>query len=269
MSSGNAVTRVASRDGTEIAYERTGEGPPLVLVHGTAGDRTDWRLVLPGLAEQFTVYALDRRGRGESGDSDEYALEREFEDVAAVVDVVDDPVVLLGHSAGALYSLEAALLTDNLERLVLYEPPITEAGESLVPEETVARIETLLSEGDREAALTVFLREVAGESQAEIETLKAGPAWDVGIEVAHTVPREVRALDGYRVDPDRFAAFTVPTLLLSGGESPLFMEQATALVDKALPDTRIVTLPGQGHEATNTAPELFVETVVGSLRAPE
>ncbi|WP_224450091.1 alpha/beta fold hydrolase [Haloprofundus salilacus] len=265
------MNRVASRDRTEIAYERTGEGPPLVLVHGTAplGTHADWQLVLSDFAERFTVYALDRRGRGESGDAVDYALEREFEDVAAVVDSIGEPVVLVGHSLGALCSLEAALLTDNLERLVLYEPPIPEEGETLTDEETVARIEALFDDGDREGALTLFLREVAGESRTEIESLKASPEWEVAIEAAHTVPREVRAVDAYRFDPDRFAEFTVPTLLLSGGDGPLFMKQATALVDKVVPNTRIVTLPGVGHEALSTAPELFVETVLEALLTTE
>ncbi|WP_117591375.1 alpha/beta fold hydrolase [Haloprofundus halophilus] len=268
MTSVASTDRATSSDGTEIAYERTGDGPPLVLVHGTAGDHTDWQRVRPALDERFAVYALDRRGRGESVDTAKYALERELEDVAAVVDSVDEPVVLLGHSAGALYALEATLRTDNVERLVLYEPPIAEVGERLVPAETVARIEAHLDDGDREEAFTVFLREAAGESREDIEALKAAPAWGVGLETAHTIPREIRAIDDYRFDSDRFAAFTVPTLLLSGGESPPFMERATALVDKALPNTRVVTLPGAGHEAMNTAPESFVETVVESLRSP-
>src|SRR5918997_3847853 len=104
---------VASKDGTTIAYRRSGEGPPLVLVHGTAGDHGRWRPVLPAFEERFAVYAIDRRGRGGSGDSEDYTIEREFEDVAAVVDSVGEPALVLGHSYGALCALEAALLTRN------------------------------------------------------------------------------------------------------------------------------------------------------------
>ena len=115
---------VTSKDGISIAYERRGKGQPLVLIHGTAADHTRWEPVLPGLEKQFTVYAVDRRGRGQSGDGDSYAIELEYEDVAAVVDSVPGPVDLLGHSYGAICSLEASLKTSNLRKLVLYEPPI-------------------------------------------------------------------------------------------------------------------------------------------------
>src|SRR5688572_24310787 len=113
-----------SGDGTTIACEKIGSGPPLVLVHGTAADHTRWAPVLPALSGRFTIYACDRRGRGASGDGASYAMEREFEDVAAVVDGIGGPVDLLGHSYGALCSLEAAVLARNLRRLALYEPPI-------------------------------------------------------------------------------------------------------------------------------------------------
>ena len=111
-------------DGTRIAYLRTGDGPPLVLVHGTADDHTLWSSLLPTLAERFTVYAVDRRGRGDSGDADGYAVEREFEDVAAVIDSIGEPVNLLGHSYGACLALEAALLTGNIHKSILYDPGI-------------------------------------------------------------------------------------------------------------------------------------------------
>ena len=107
---------ITFRDGTPVAYWRSGEGPPLVLVHGTAADHSRWRPVLPALEEHFTVYAVDRRGRGGSGDSDDYTVEREFEDVAAVVDSIGESVNLLGHSYGGLLALEATLLTGNVRQ---------------------------------------------------------------------------------------------------------------------------------------------------------
>jgi len=119
---------VTSVDGTPIVYWRSGEGPPLVLVHGASADHSRWTPVLPAFEQRFTVYAVDRRGRGGSGDSDDYTIEREFEDVAAVVDSLGEPANLLGHSYGALCALEAALLTRNVRKLVLYEPGINVAG---------------------------------------------------------------------------------------------------------------------------------------------
>jgi pimeloyl-ACP methyl ester carboxylesterase len=116
------MEKVTSPDGTRIAYYRSGAGAPLILVPGTgAANPVAWTAVLPALEAHFSVYAVDRRGHGESGDSPTYAIEREFEDIAAVVDSIGGPVNLLGHSFGGLCALEAALLTPNLRKLVLYE----------------------------------------------------------------------------------------------------------------------------------------------------
>lgn len=113
---------ITSADGATIAYERSGSGPSLVLVHGATADHTTWAPALPLLEEHFTVYAMDRRGRGDSGDADDYALDREAEDVVALVETIDEPVTLLCHSFGGLCALEAAPRTDRLRRLVPYEP---------------------------------------------------------------------------------------------------------------------------------------------------
>jgi pimeloyl-ACP methyl ester carboxylesterase len=138
---------IGSRDGTAIGYERSGHGPPLVLVHGTTADHTRWTPILPPLEQRFTVFALDRRGRGLSGDSGDYTIELEFDDVAAVVDSIGEPVVLLGHSYGALCSLEAALRTSNVQRLILYEPPIP-AGVVIYAPAVIDRLKVLLDNGD-------------------------------------------------------------------------------------------------------------------------
>jgi pimeloyl-ACP methyl ester carboxylesterase len=161
---GGQVETITSKDGTQIAYRRSGEGPPLVLVHGAAADHGRWSPVLPALEERFTVYAIDRRGRGGSGDADGYAIEREFEDVASVVDSIGDPVNLLGHSYGALCSLEVALLTRNVRKLVLYEPPINVAGKGIYPVGVVERMEAMLEAGDRDGVVVTTMREVAGLS---------------------------------------------------------------------------------------------------------
>src|SRR3712207_5341805 len=141
---------VTSKDSTPIAYWQSGEGPPLVLVHGTAADHSRWAPVLPAFEQRFTVCALDRRGRGGSGDSnDYYAIEREFEDVAAVVDSFGEPAFLLGHSYGALCALEAALLSRNVRKLVLYDPGIEVSGQEIYSPEVIERLEALLEAGDR------------------------------------------------------------------------------------------------------------------------
>lgn len=257
---------VTSADGTPIAYERTGSGPPLVLVHGATADHTRWGPVRPGLAERFTVYAVDRRGRAESGDADEYALEREFEDVAAVVDAADGPAVLLGHSFGATCALEAALRTDDLRALVLYEPPLPVGGHDPDAGGALAAMQRLAEKGERERALVLFFREVVGVSAAELDAVRSAPDWQARVDRVHTVVREVRARRGYEFDPERFATLTTPTLL-AGSESGTLHEDATSALDTALPNSRVVVLDGEGHAGMSTAPDRFVDAVLGFVRS--
>lgn len=264
---------ITSTDGTKLACWRSGEGPPLVLVHGTSADHSRWSPVLPAFEQSFTVYTMDRRGRGGSGDADGYAIEREFEDVASVVDSIGEPVHLLGHSYGALCSLEGALLTRNVRKLVLYEPPVDVTGERINPPGVIDRMEAMLEAGDREGIVTTLMRELAGLPPEAIEHLRSLPAWRTRLDAAHTIPREARAEEAYRFDPDRFADFVAPTLLLLGSESPAAFEEAEKAVDEALPDSRIVVMDGQGHAAIDTGTDLFTAEVLrfltdGAQQAP-
>lgn len=282
MPTTTTIKTVTSTDGTAIAYERTGSGPPLVLVHGTTADRTRWEPVRPALAEHFEVYAMDRRGRGDSGDgperrsgdqldddasggAPEYAIEREVEDVVAVVDSVDEPVALLGHSYGAICALEAALRTNDVERLVLYEPPLRVGDPDRDTEPVLAEMEALIGAGEREAALVLFFEDVVGAPPAELESLRSAPNWPARVDAVHTVVREERARKAYPFDPARFAALRTPTLLLAGSESARFLKDGTEALDEALHDSRVVVLEGQAHAAMNTAPERFSEAVCAFL----
>ena len=148
------MEKVLSRDGTSIAYHSSGTGAPLVLVHGTGGTSQRWAPVLPLLEKHFAVYAMDRRGRGESGDgASPYSAQREFEDVAAVVDAIGTGVHLFGHSYGAVCALEASLLTDRIDRLILYEPPIPLPGPRDEDDGVLKKLEDLLAAGERAAVL--------------------------------------------------------------------------------------------------------------------
>ena len=257
-----------SVDGTPIAYWRSGEGPPLVLVHGTAADHSRWASVLPAFEQRFTVYAIDRRGRGGSGDSNDYAVEREFEDVAAVVDSLGESAVLLGHSYGALCALETALLTRNVRKLVLYDPGIEVVGEEIYPHEVIERLEALLRARDRDGVVATTMREVAGLPLETVEYMRSQPVWQARVDAAHTIPRELRAVKAYRFDPERFGDLGVPTLLLSGGDSPAALRKAAEAVDEMLPDSRLVVMPGQGHAAMDTGTDLFTTKVLRFLEGP-
>jgi pimeloyl-ACP methyl ester carboxylesterase len=259
---------VTSKDGTPIAYWRGGKGPPLVLVHGAPADHSRWAPVLPAFEQSFTVCAVDRRGRGGSGDSDDYAIEREFEDIAAVVDSLGEPANLLGHSYGALCALEAALLTRNIRKLVLYEPGMDVTGEGLNPHEVIERLEALLEAGDRDGVVATMLRELAGASPEVVEHMRSLPAWQARVSAADALPRELRAEDAYRFDPERIRDLRVPTLLLTGSESPAILAEVEEAVDEALPNSRIVVMAGQGHVAMDTGTDLFTTEVLRFLEGP-
>jgi pimeloyl-ACP methyl ester carboxylesterase len=263
------MEQIISKDKTPIAYRRSGSGPPLVLVHGTGGSGVRWTPVLPALEAHFSLYAVDRRGRGQSGDAGSYAIEREFEDVAAVVDSIGRPVHLLGHSYGGICALEAALLTPNIRKLILYEPPIPVEGVQIYPPGAIERLQALLDAGDRAGLLAAFSGEIVKMPPQEFQLLKDSPAWPARLAAAHTLPRELRAHEGYRFQAERFKSLATPTLLLLGGDSPYFFKAAIEAIAAALPNRRVVSLPGQQHIAMDTAPELFAKEVVGFLAEEE
>lgn len=254
------MEQVISADGTPIGYRRGGRGSPLVLVHGSTADHTRWIPLLPVLEKHFTVYAVDRRGRGGSGDGPAYAIEREFEDIVALVAAIGGPVDLLGHSYGALCALEAATRSDRVGRLVLYEPPIP-TGIDLYPAGFVERLQALLAAGDRDGLLTTFFQAVVRMPPHEVELMRRAPDWPARVAAAHTIPRELQSAVTYRFEPARLARLKTPALLLVGGDSPPVFTAATAVLHAALPDSRIAVLPGQQHAAISAAPDLFLAEV--------
>jgi pimeloyl-ACP methyl ester carboxylesterase len=259
----HSMHKVLSADGTSIAYEIRGQGPPLVMVHGSSLDHTRWGSSIHRLAEHFTLVLMDRRGRGASGDGPVYSIEREFEDVVAVVESLGRPVNLLGHSYGAVCALEASCLTAAIDKLVLYEPPLPMGEKGLMfgsrmPE----RLEELLQQGDRDTLVELFLRGVVGCTAAEVQTLRKSASWAVRLEAAHTLPREVRMAELYRFDPAKFAKVRVSTMLLLGSLSPTYMHDSTMAAAAALQFGRIEMLPGQGHAAMTTAPDMFLRKVL-------
>ncbi len=261
---------VQSSDGTPIAVTTSGTGRPLVLVPGTTADHTSWRLAQPDLETSATVHAVDRRGRGASGDHDDYSVERELADVVAVVEAAaatwGGPVDLVGHSFGGMLSFGAAARTDSVRRMVLYEgwPPPDPAYRA-TDDTLVERLEALLAEGRRAEVVTTFFQQVVGLGDDEIRALQSAPSWPGRVGGAHTVPREMRAFSGQHLDPATAAAITVPVLLLVGGDTPSDILADPEAVAAALADARIQVLPGQAHVANTTAPHLLADAVLGFL----
>lgn len=257
---------VTSADGTRIAFWRSGTGLPLLLVHGATADHTTtWRFVRTGLERHFTVYAMDRRGRGGSGDSSFYDLQREAEDVAAIVEAIGEPVSVLGHSYGGLCAIEAALLTQNLRRLVLYEAVPLRGTDAYKPG-MIDRFEALLRAGDVDGMLVAVFRELVEVPPEELELLRSErDAWAVRLANGVTLPREMRMEERYVFKPERFSTMRTPTLLLAGADSPARELENARGVSVGLPDARMVTMSGQQHVAMYSAPDLFVSEVVRFL----
>lgn len=268
------MERVTSRDGTEIAYWSSGSGPPLLLVHGTAGTHERFAPLLPYLEPHATVHVMDRRGRGASGDSSVYELAREFEDVAAVVDSIAETsrsvVDVYGHSYGGNCAFGAALLTSNIRRLVLYEgwPPLRPERLEFPPE-VGERLDRLVAEGDRELALETFMREIVGVPEDDLATVRAQPTWQARVGAVHTITREIEGFYGHPLDPEEGSKITVPVLVVTGSETPPSIRDDPEGLAEALPDARIAVIDGQQHIADILAPKVFAATVLAFLLDPD
>jgi pimeloyl-ACP methyl ester carboxylesterase len=247
-----------SSDGTPLAVECSGTGPSIVIVHGGTGDRTRWTPLFPLLASQFRVCAMDRRAHGESGDSGAYSLEREVADVVAVVNAQPGPVFVVGHSFGGVLALEAALQTEKITKLALYEPPILAADHSAA----LKRMETMIAAGDRDQALVTFMRDIVNISTAEIAMMRTRPSWPGLLASVETSIRQDRALSKYRFDEKRVRALSVPTLLLAGSRStsPELRRSLDAL-SRSLPRATLYVFDGQEHNAMDTAQQEFAVTL--------
>jgi pimeloyl-ACP methyl ester carboxylesterase len=257
--------RVTITDGASIALEQGGRGPSLLLIHGSGAFRKSWVRVAPLLQNRFRTYAMDRRGHGESTDGSTFSLGREAEDIVEVVETLPPPVFVLGHSYGAIATLEALRLTKKIKRAVLYEPPIPVAGGigRASPEAICAKLAT----GDNEATLLEFFKDYVQLPPAVIEGLRKDPSWAVRVKLAPTLCRETTIVSSYQFEPNRFAAIATPSLFLLGSESSTQMATSVRTVAPALPHNQLHILAGQQHDAMFTAPSLLAEEVSSFMLA--
>ncbi len=251
---------VASSDGVEISVQEAGSGPALLLVHGALFNGTlSWGSVLPKLAEHFTVYVMDRRGRAPSGDSTEYSISKEADDISSVVGAIGGPVVVLAHSYGALAALDALDRLKNVSHLILYEPPVAlKPGDPTI----AANLERALEANDREQIVTIFLRDQIGAPPDRIAKLRSSPIWTTVLEIASTLPRETRTVNGYRASSERLANWKTPTTLLLGSVTAGMLRDAAFFVRDAIPGCRMVILEGHGHGAMLDAPNVFTNKIL-------
>ena len=254
---------VQSLDGTPISVESSGDGRPLVVVSGALFASELWQRVVPLRVPGRRLEVVDRRGRGKSGNQAPYAPEREVEDLLAVLASLPAPVDVLGHSSGAILALQlAARVPANLARLIVYEPPVFFADADRIASDLPERLAALLAGAQPEAAVEAFLREGPRASEAELNAMKAGPAWRGMVKhLAHTVPYDSLVQRSYAADPAELARIQIPTLMLLGGASPTRMRTAAETIAARLPNARLSVIPGQQHVAMLSAAPAFAAAV--------
>jgi pimeloyl-ACP methyl ester carboxylesterase len=258
------VNTVTSSDGTRIAFERLGEGPPVIVVGGATCDRVMTRPLAEELAKHFTVINYDRRGRGDSGDTHPYAVEREVEDLGALIAEAGGAASLYSHSSGAALALHAAAHGLPIARLVLHEPPYSPDSEEerQTSREYGERLRTILAEGRRGDAVALFMTTV-GIPQEMVEGMRKEPWWAGMEKVAPTLAYDSEIMDdissGGTIPTGLLGTMPAPTLVLCGGASPAWMIDVGRQVADGLPDGRLGVLEDQEHEVP---PEVLVPVLV-------
>jgi pimeloyl-ACP methyl ester carboxylesterase len=246
------MNRVTSSDGTTIAFDRLGEGPPVILVCGGSTDRSANAPLAALLARHFTVFNYDRRGRGDSGDTAPYAVEREVEDLEALINEAGGAAFVYGTSSGAALALEAAASGLPITKLALWEPPFFLEGRPRPPADTATTFTELVSAGRRGDAVEFFMRQVVGLPPEFVAGARNAPFWASQEALAHTLSYDATIMGDYSLPAERAAAVNIPTLVIDGGASLGFMGESADALTAALPDGRRRTLDGQEH---NVDPE--------------
>ncbi len=262
------MQKVISKDGTAIAFEKTGRGPAIILVSGALGDRSAAAPLAPLLSSHFTVLAYDRRGRGDSGDTAPYAVEREVEDIDALIKEVGGPAFVFGHSSGAVLALEAARRL-AINKLALYEPPfIVDASRPPVPKDYVAQVEKLASTGRRGDAVVYFMTQAVGVPAEVVAQMRNMPMWAGMEKVAHTLAYDGRIMGdtmaGSALRASQWASITVPTLVMDGGASPAWMRNSARALAEILPHAQYRTPEGQMHDVS---PAVLAPALIEFFRA--
>lgn len=259
------MSTVTSRDGTAIAYETLGSGPPLILVDGAMCHRKMGPLpqVARELASDFTVILYDRRGRGQSGNTLPWSVECEIDDIAALIGVAGGPVRLAGISSGAVLALDAAAHGLNVSRVAVYEPPfIVDRSRTPVGDDFIPELKDLMSEGRRDEVVKRFMR-IVGVPGVFIWLMRVLPNWSQLRAVAHTVPYDMSIMRGTQsgapLPAQRWRDLRSPLLVLDGGKSPTWMRNGCRALAGLVPQSSYGTLPGQTHmvKAKVLAPALI------------
>jgi pimeloyl-ACP methyl ester carboxylesterase len=247
------VDTVVSPDGTSIALDRTGDGPPVILVNAGPTDRTANAPLAELLAARCSVLNYDRRGRGDSGDTPPYAVDREYEDLAVVIDQAGGSASVFGSSGGGIFALEAAARGLAIIRLAVWEPPyILDGTRPPAPADYRQQLDELLAAGRRGDMVELFLTQAVGMPAEFVAPMRQSPFWPSMETVAHALVYDAMVVGDFSLPTERVATVKVPTLVLDGGQT-LWLTAAAQAVAAALPDGQRRTLDGQPHNADAAA----------------
>jgi pimeloyl-ACP methyl ester carboxylesterase len=263
--------RVTSRDGTTIAFGRQGDGPPVILVAAALSDRSDTARLAALLAEHFTVINYDRRGRGESGNTGPYRIEREIEDLEAVIEAAGGSAYVFGSSSGAVLALRAASSGANVTKLALFEPPFRLPDEdkgSTPPTDSAARARALIEAGRRNDVVKHFMTHDVGVPAPFLLVMRVmmRKMWSNMVAMAHTLPYDYAIVEddvnGRPLAGLEWVSVTAPTLVMDGGKSPARLRRTAQLVADVVPGAQHRTLDGQNHGAVMTAPKVIASALI-------
>jgi len=249
----NFMQKVISKDGAVIAFDKIGQGPAVILVDGAFCYRSFGPMpkLAPLLAPHFTVYVYDRRGRGDSGDTKPYAVEREIEDIEALIKEAGGSAFVLGLSSGAALALKAAAHGLNIKKLALYEPPFMVAKDGhRPPADHEEQLNNLIAADRRGDAVSFFMTKMVGAPAIFAFLMRLLPVWSKLKAVAHTLPHDAAIMGDFSMPTKLVASVTVPTLVMGGGKSPANLGQAVQAVADALPGARRRILAGQTHNVS-------------------
>jgi pimeloyl-ACP methyl ester carboxylesterase len=240
---------VTSKDGTKIAYDRLGQGPPLLIVNGAMSVRSFVfaRKMAEELAKDYTVYNYDRRGRGESTDTAPYSVKKEIDDIAALAQAAGGKPFVVGFSSGAALALEAAAAGVPMAGLYAYEPPYVKAhAPDAIDPAYETKVKALVAADDRDGAVKLFMRTV-GVPGFGVAIMRILPMWKVMRGVAHTLPYDARCMDGFEVPASRLAKIKVPTVVGAGEKTTPALKSAAKAVSAAVPNARLDVVARSNH----------------------
>jgi pimeloyl-ACP methyl ester carboxylesterase len=256
------MQKVISKDGTEIAFDKLGTGSPVILVGGAMLFRRFAQMVelSERLSSNFTVINYDRRGRGDSGDTLPYSVQREVEDLEALIQFAGGSSAVFGISSGAALAIEAATSGLNITKLALYEPPfVAEDTEEIRndPNKYLNEVQKLIAENKRSDAVKAFLRIVGVPSFIRL-ILPLMPGWKNGLTVAHTLPYDFMILKGMAVPMKALATLKIPTLVMNGGATAPRLMKAAEATSRAISNSTYQVLPKQRHDV---APSVLADAI--------